>query len=81
MQVLSRKKFKKENILQNQLKGFIIPTNNKKNHIENDKVLNAEANHIGIQLVRFDENNRRTSSVKSGYGSVLGSSKPICNHF
>ena len=57
--------------MQNQLKGFIIPTNNKKNHIENDKVLNAEANHIGIQLVRFDENNRRTSSVKVAMAQFL----------
>ena len=57
--------------MQNQLKGFIIPTNNKKNHIENDKVLNTEANHIGIQLVRFDENNRRTSSVKVAMAQFL----------
>ena len=57
--------------MQNQLKGFIIPTNNKNNHIENDKVLNAEANHIGIQLVRFDENNRRTSSVKVAMAQFL----------
>ena len=57
--------------MQNQLKGFIIPTNNKKNHIENDKDLNAEANHIGIQLVRFDENNRRTSSVKVAMAQFL----------
>ena len=57
--------------MQNQLKGFIIPTSNKKNHIENDKVLNAEANHIGIQLVRFDENNRRISSVKVAVSQFL----------
>ena len=57
--------------MQNQLKGFINPTNNKKNHIENDKVLNAEANHIGIQLVRFDENNRRISSVKVAVSQFL----------
>ena len=57
--------------MQNQLKGFIIPTNNKKSHIENDKALNAEANHIGIQLVRFDENNRRTSSVKVAMAQFL----------
>ena len=70
MQVILKKKYKKENILQNQLKGFINPTN-KKNHIENDKVLNAEANHIGIQLVRFDENNRRISSVKVAVSQFL----------
>ena len=57
--------------MQNQLKGFIIPKNNKKHHIENDKVFNAEANHIGIQLVRFDENNRRTSSVKVAMAQFL----------
>ena len=57
--------------MQNQLKGFIIPTNNKKNHVENDQVLNAEANHIGIQLVRFDENNRRTSSIKVAMAQFL----------
>ena len=62
MQASFCKKSKKENTLQNQLKGFIIPTRNKKNHIENNKFLNLEPSHIGIQLVRFDENNKRTSS-------------------
>ena len=64
MQASFCKKSKKENTLQNQLKGFIIPTRNKKNHIENNKFLNLEPGHIGIQLVRFDENNKRTSSSK-----------------
>ena len=64
MQASFWKKSKKENTLQNQLKGFIIPTRNKKNHIENNKFLNLEPSHIGIQLVRFDENNKRTSSSK-----------------
>ncbi len=50
--------------MQNQLKGFIIPTKNKKNHIENNEFFNLEPSHIGIQLVRFDENNKRTSSAK-----------------
>ena len=64
MQASFCKKSKKENTLQNQLKGFIIPTRNKKNHIENNKFLNLEPSRIGIQLVRFDENNKRTSSAK-----------------
>ena len=64
MQASFCKKSKKENTLQNQLKGFIIPTRNKRNHIENNKFLNLEPSHIGIQLVRFDENNKRTSSSK-----------------
>ena len=59
-----RKESKKENTLQNQLKGFIIPTRNKKNHIENNKIFNVEPGSIGIQLIRFDENNKRTSSAK-----------------
>mgnify|MGYP001255641500 FL=1 len=58
------KNSKKENTLQNQLKGLIIPSRNKKNHIENNKFLNLEPSYIGIQLVRFDENNKRTSSSK-----------------
>ena len=64
MQASFCKKSKKENTLQNQLKGFIIPARNKKNHIENNKFLNLEPSYIGIQLVRFDENNKRTSSSK-----------------
>ena len=64
MQASFCKKSKKENTLQNQLKGFIIPTRYKKNHIENNKFLNLEPSYIGIQLVRFDENNKRTSSSK-----------------
>ena len=50
--------------MQNKLKGFIVPTRNKKNHIENNNFLNLEPSRIGIQLVRFDENNKRTSSAK-----------------
>ena len=50
--------------MQNQLKGFIIPTRNKKNHIENSNFFDLEPSHIGVQLVRFDENNKRTSSEK-----------------
>ena len=50
--------------MQNQLKGFIVSTRNKKNHIENNNFLNLEPSRIGIQLVRFDENNKRTSSSK-----------------
>ena len=64
MQASFCKKSKKENTLQNQLKGFIVPTRNKKNHIENNNFLNLEPSRIGIQLVRFDENNKRTSSAK-----------------
>ena len=50
--------------MQNQLKGFIVSTRNKKNHIANNNFLNLEPSRIGIQLVRFDENNKRTSSAK-----------------
>ena len=57
-------KYRKENTLQNQLKGIIIPTRNKKNHIENNGFFNVEPSHVGIELVRFDENNKRTSSTK-----------------
>ena len=71
MQASFCKKSKKENTLQNQLKGFIIPARNKKNHIENNKFLNLESSQIGIQLVRFDENNKRTSSSTVAFTHFL----------
>ncbi len=50
--------------MQNQIQELHIPSNFDEGRFRKDDCLNTENNHIGIQLVRFDDDNRRTSSVK-----------------
>ena len=50
--------------MQNQIKGFKIPLNNNKKYLGKGNLSDLETNSIGIQLVRFDDDNKRSSSVK-----------------
>lgn len=50
--------------MQNQIKGFKIPLNNNEDYLGKSKLSDLETYGIGIQLVRFDDDNKRTSSVK-----------------
>ena len=50
--------------MQNQIKGFKIPLNCNKDYLGKVNLSDLETYGIGIQLVRFDDDNKRTSSVK-----------------
>ena len=50
--------------MQNQIQGFKIPLNHHKDFLGKGNLSDIETNGIGIQLVRFDDNNKKTSSVK-----------------
>ena len=50
--------------MQNQTKGLKIPLNYNKDYLGKGNLSDLETYGIGIQLVRFDDDNKRTSSVK-----------------
>ena len=50
--------------MQNQIQGQNIPSIDNEDYFEENNCLMMETNHIGIQLVRFDDENKRTSSIK-----------------
>ena len=50
--------------MQSQIQGFKISLNRKKDCLGEVNPSDIETHGIGIQLVRFDDDNKRTSSVK-----------------
>ena len=57
--------------MQNQIKGFKIPSNQDKANFKKDESSNKDTDQIGIKLVRFDDENKRTSSVKVSLAPFL----------
>ena len=50
--------------MQNQIQGLKIPLNSKKDYLGKGNLSDIETYGMGIQLVRFDDDNKRTVSVK-----------------
>ena len=50
--------------MQNQIKGLKIPLNHSEDYLGKGNFSDIEIHGIGIQLVRFDDDNKKSSSVK-----------------
>ena len=67
----SLRNFKREKTVQNQINGLKIPINHDMDYFKKDNLSDVNSNNIGIQLVRFDDENKRTSSVKVSMAPFL----------
>ncbi len=63
--------FKREKTVQNQVNGLKIPINNDIDYFKKDNFSDITSDNIGIQLVRFNDENKRTSSVKVSMAPFL----------
>ena len=59
-----RDNLKKVKTVQNQIKETKIPLNHNKDYLKKGNLSDMGTFGIGIQLVRFDDDNKRMSSVK-----------------
>ena len=57
--------------MQHQLNGNIIPANNKKGAKTERNMLNTDLSFIGIELVRFDDEDNEESSMKVAIAPFL----------
>ena len=57
--------------MQNQVNGLKIPMNQDIDFFKKDNFSDINSINIGIQLVRFDDENKRTSSVKVSMAPFL----------
>ena len=66
--------------MHSQLQGIIIPANHKKNPKTDLNILNAESALMGIELVRFDDEDNEESSTQVSIAPFLApltQSEPI----
>jgi hypothetical protein len=66
--------------MHSQLQGIIIPANHKKDFKTDNNILNAEPALMGIELVRFDDEDNEESSTQVSIAPFLApwtQSEPI----